>query len=224
MRSCLLSALLCTLGLFAPAVASAADAAPLQAREAARQAQATWLSQQLHRPVDASQILLAPEAAALEGCAIARAWLAPTGATALSLHCPAPTLPHLVLLDLSPTSPGGPYSSTGGPHPPVFGECGEQPKGGPYPPSARNRSVPGGPYSPSFGECGMHPPSPKIVRAGAALRADWRTEFIHAQLSVVALDSGAVGAEIRVRIPQTNRIVRARILSASAVAIIVAGV
>ena len=243
MRSFLLSALLCTLCLFASATASAADTAPLQPREAARQAKGAphlpqsadvglWLSQQLHRPVEASQILLAPEAAALEGCAIARARLASTGATALSLHCPAPTLPHLVLLDLSPISSGGPHPSTGRPYSPPggsyspsFGECGEQRKGGPYPPGARSRSgvdcgVPG---CEAVGECGNQPPAPKIVRAGAALRADWRTEFIHAQLPVVALDSGAVGAEIRVRIPQTNRIVRARILSANAVAIIAAG-
>jgi flagella basal body P-ring formation protein FlgA len=65
--------------------------------------------------------------------------------------------------------------------------------------------------------------SPNIVHAGAALRADWRTDFIHAQLPVIALDSGAAGAEIRVRIPQTNRIVRARILGPHTVAIIMAG-
>lgn len=65
--------------------------------------------------------------------------------------------------------------------------------------------------------------SPNIVRAGAALTADWRTAFIHAQLPVVALQAGAAGAEIRVRIRQTNRIVRARILSADTVAIVIAG-
>jgi hypothetical protein len=64
---------------------------------------------------------------------------------------------------------------------------------------------------------------PAIVRAGAALRADWRTASLHAQLPVVALDSGASGAEIRVRIVNTNRVLRARILSAQDVAIIVAG-
>ena len=46
---------------------------------------------------------------------------------------------------------------------------------------------------------------------------------LHAQLPVVALDSGASGAEIRVRIVNTNRVLRARILSAQDVAIIVAG-
>ena len=54
-------------------------------------------------------------------------------------------------------------------------------------------------------------------------QADWRTAFLHAELPVVALDSGAAGAEIRVRIPSTNRIMRARILSAHTVAIVVAG-
>jgi flagella basal body P-ring formation protein FlgA len=65
--------------------------------------------------------------------------------------------------------------------------------------------------------------APPIVRVGAALRADWRTDLLHAQLPVVALDSGAAGAEIRVRIANTNRILRARILDAKAVAITVAG-
>ena len=62
-----------------------------------------------------------------------------------------------------------------------------------------------------------------MVRAGATLQADWRTDFLHAELPVVALDAGAAGAEIRVRIPSTNRIMRARILSAHTVTIVVAG-
>ena len=84
-------------------------------------------------------------------------------------------------------------------------------------------AAPPSPIKPSLASK-PQPAAPAIVRAGAALHADWSTAFIHAQLPVVALDSGAAGAEIRVRIPQSNRIVRARILSAHAVAIVVAGV
>ena len=222
MRLRLLPALVCTLCLLAPSSASADDA-PRQEQKSAPHATGAahlpqsadvrlWLSQQLHRPLESSQILLAPDAATLQGCSIARARRTPTGATAFSLLCPAPALPHLVLLDLSSTDMAAP-------HPPVAGEC------------AKQHTAEGGPHPPSFGECGVHQalasapaPSPNIVRAGAALRADWRTEFIHAQLPVVALDSGAAGAAIRVRIPLTNRIVRARILSASTVALIAAGV
>jgi flagella basal body P-ring formation protein FlgA len=61
------------------------------------------------------------------------------------------------------------------------------------------------------------------VRAGATLEADWRTPALHAELPVVALDSGAAGAEIRVRIANTSRILRARILTARSVAILTAG-
>ncbi len=219
------STLVCTLCL----LGSAAAAQPLQTQTELRQTQALWLSQQLHRTIEAAQILVSPESTTLEGCTITRSRLAPTGATALSLRCPASRLPHLVLLNVTDT--GGPHlpgargrSAAGGPHPPAVGECGMQ-------------HTPGGPHA--VGECGMQraalasssapaaapraAPSSNIVRAGAALTADWRTAFIHAQLPVVALESGAAGAEIRVRVPQTNRIVRARILSADAVAIVMAG-
>ncbi|HVJ05300.1 MAG TPA: flagella basal body P-ring formation protein FlgA [Candidatus Saccharimonadales bacterium] len=62
-----------------------------------------------------------------------------------------------------------------------------------------------------------------IVRTGSALRADWRTDNMHALLDVIAMDSGDTGAEIRVRISHTNRVMRARILNAHAVSIIPAG-
>jgi len=188
MRIRLSSAFVFTLCLLALAIPSA----HAQAQDPSRQSQAAWLSRQLHQPVQASQILLAPEAAELDGCTIARTRRAPTGATALSLRCPAPSLRRLVLLDLN---------LGGSPHPPSVGARETQHT------AITSRTL----------------PSPNIVRAGAALRADWRTAFIHAQLPVVALDSGAAGAEIRVHIPQTNRIVRARILSAKAVSIISPG-
>jgi hypothetical protein len=156
-----------------------------------QQAAALWLSRQLHRPVEASQILVSPPDTALEGCTITRTRHASIGATALSLRCPALALPHLVLLHL----PADATSSTG----PIS-------------------KIP--PRNPPHGLAVKVPP---IVRAGAALRADWRTASLHAQLPVVALDSGASGAEIRVRIVNTNRVLRARILSAQDVAIIVAG-
>lgn len=209
MSSCLVSALVCTVCLLGSAVAACAAGVPLPAQEGPRLAQALWLSQQLHHPVEAAQILLFPEAATLEGCTVRRIRRASTGAMSLSLRCPASRLPHLVLL-----------ADTGGPHPgtsaafgsvsgcEAVGECAIQ--------STTRAS-----HTPSLSQ--LAAASPKIVRAGAALRADWHTDFIHAQLAVVALDSGAAGAEIRVRIPQTNRIVHARILSSDAVAIVPAG-
>ncbi len=67
------------------------------------------------------------------------------------------------------------------------------------------------------------PLPPPVVQAGSTLQADWRTDSMRASIQVVALDSGAAGAEIRVRVARTNRILRARILSAHNVAIIAAG-
>jgi flagella basal body P-ring formation protein FlgA len=66
------------------------------------------------------------------------------------------------------------------------------------------------------------PKAAPIVRAGAALHADWRNSTLHAQLPVIALEAGAAGDEIRVRIAHTNRILHARILSAHNVSIIAA--
>jgi hypothetical protein len=100
---------------------------------------AAWLSQQLQRGVQPSQILLAPPANTLQGCTITRTRLALTGATSLSLRCPAHNLPQLVLLNL----PRAPVS-----HPPSL----------------------------------LSSPIAPIVRAGAALNADWRTSILHAQL------------------------------------------
>jgi hypothetical protein len=191
-----------------------------------REEQALWLSQQLHRPIEASQILLASEATTLEGCTITRARLAATGATALSLRCPSSRLPHLVLLNLSSADAAPPLPASFNANPSTVES-----------PMAHIRRAPatGAPISypaakPQLANVEFTPASgapvaatPNIVRAGAALRADLRTGFIHAQLPVIALDPGTAGAEIRVRILQTNHIVRARILSADAVAILVAG-
>jgi hypothetical protein len=190
-----------------------------------REEQALWLSQQLHRPIEASQILLASEATTLEGCTITRARLAATGATALSLRCPSSRLPHLVLLNLSSAdAPPLPASFNANPSTnespvahirrvPATGAPISYPAAKPQLANVEFTSASGAPVA----------ATPNIVRAGAALRADLRTGFIHAQLPVIALDPGTAGAEIRVRILQTNHIVRARILSADAVAILVAG-
>jgi hypothetical protein len=178
----------CTLALLlSAATASAATASA--ATDDHRQLEAQWLTQQLHRPVEASQILVFLYRGPLEGCAITRARRESIGATSLSMRCPAPVLPQLVLLNLSleldpaSVSPSAHFA----------------------PPRPRSHGA------------------PPIVRAGAVLAADWRTDSLHAQLPVIALDSGAAGAEIRVRVPQSNRIMRARILGAHTVAIIVAG-
>jgi flagella basal body P-ring formation protein FlgA len=68
------------------------------------------------------------------------------------------------------------------------------------------------------------PSVPPTVRVGAALQADWVTPSLHAQLPVVAIESGGAGDEIRVRVKDTNRIMHARILSAHTVSILSAGV
>ncbi len=184
MRPCYLFALFNTLVLLLSAMPSSAATEP--------QTAALWLSHQLHRQIEASQILVFPQASALEECTITRARRASTGATALSLRCPTLALPQLVLLHLSidDTAPGAEWKL----------------------------------HDTSHGVRGSLLKAPPIVRVGAALRADWRTDSLHAQLPVVALDSGAAGAEIRVRIANTNHILRARILDAKAVAVIVAGV
>jgi hypothetical protein len=163
------SILICTLAIFI-----SADAAP--AATESKQAVALWLSQQLHSQIEASQVLVSPGAAALEGCVITRARPAQTGATSLSLRCPERILPQLVLLNISVDA---------APH------------------------IPAAP--------------PPIVRAGATLHADWRTESMHAEIPVIAIDSGALGAEIRVRIARSDRIIRARILGAHIVSIVAAG-
>jgi hypothetical protein len=64
---------------------------------------------------------------------------------------------------------------------------------------------------------------PPLVRAGATLQADWRTPSLHAEMPVVALDSGASGSLIRVRVGGSNRIMRGRIVTAHTVSIIAAG-
>lgn len=150
--------------------------------EESRQSAAAWLSHQLHRSVDVSQILAAPVGNSLEGCAITHVRPAATGDTSLVLRCPAYPLPQLVLLHLSLGAPT-------------------------LPTVVAHRTTATTP----------------MIRAGMALRADWRTAALHAQLPVVALDSGANGAEIRVRVANTSRIMRARVISAHAVSILSAG-
>ncbi len=69
-------------------------------------------------------------------------------------------------------------------------------------------------------------PCPKVapmVRAGTVLQAYWRTPQLHAQLPVIAIESGAAGGEIRVRVANTTRIMRARIVNAHTAAIVSAG-
>jgi hypothetical protein len=178
------------------------------------ESQALWLSEQLHHPIEAAQILLAPDSP-LEGCTITRARRSATGATALTLRCPTSRLPHLLLLTGAPHLPhladaapsSSPHQPMGCPHTPAVGACGAQP-------------CVGAPHLPYLADAGLCSP---IVHAGTTLTADWHTDFIHARLPVVALDSGSAGAEIRVRIPQTRRIVRARILGPHAVAILATG-
>jgi hypothetical protein len=143
---------------------------------------AAWLSQQLHQPVDASQVLSAPDAPSLDGCSIMHLRAAATGGIALTLRCPTYPLPQLMLLRLSANIPRSPIAS----------------------PTALQHHTP-------------------LVRAGDALHADWRTSALHAELPVVALDCGTDGAEIRVRVSHSNRILRARILNAHNVAIVSAG-
>jgi hypothetical protein len=143
---------------------------------------AAWVSQQLHQPVDATQVLSAPDDPSLDGCSIMRLHMAATGGLALVLRCPTHPLPQLVLLRASSNIPQNATALR----------------------AARPHCIP-------------------LVRAGAALHADWRTSALHAELPVVALDSGADGAEIRVRVSHSSRILRARILNANNVAIVSAG-
>lgn len=198
MRTRILSAtLLCLLGLRAAAAAADTSAA------GPRRDAAVWLSQQLHRPVEPAQILLVPRTGSLEGCTITRMRPAPTGATALSLRCPAHVLPQLVLLkiplDADANLASNPNGLLSGVRPGVVPNT--------MPGALRHAA----------------PNTPPLVRAGAALEADWRTPVLHAELPVVALDSGAAGAEIRVRIAQGIRVLRARILTAHTVTIVEAG-
>ena len=160
-----------------------------------RQAAAAWLTQQLHQQVEPAQILVVPESDSLEGCTILRVRPAPTGATSLSLRCPAHILPQLVLVKISfDAVPEGILASASA-HSPRASVLAKT----------------------------AAPKTPPLVRAGAALEADWRTPALHAELPVVALDSGAAGSEIRVRVAHGVRVLRARILTAHSVAIVEAG-
>lgn len=158
-----------------------------------RQAAALWLTGQLRVPVEPAQILTIPGSGSLQGCSILRARPEPTGATSLSLRCPTHVLPQLVLLKI-------PFDAV---------------------PANISASAPS-PHA-SAAPKTVAPKVPPLVRAGAALEADWRTPALHAELPVVALDSGAAGAEIRVRIAHGVRVLRARILTAHSVTIVEAG-
>ena len=84
MRTLFIMATLCAVA--APALGSSSGAT------------AHWLSQQLHTEIAASQIISAPAAAELEGCAVANTKPTQTGAIAVAVRCDAPRLPRLILL------------------------------------------------------------------------------------------------------------------------------
>lgn len=161
-------------------------------------AAALWLTRQLHRPVESAQVLAFPHPASLEGCSIKRLRPAPTGATALSLRCPGRPLPQLLLLDLSGVSTANAACKAGKQSVPA--NCA----------NIRNTTR-------------KQAALPPLVRPGASLHADWRTPSLHAELPVVALDSGAIGSEIRVRVVNSDRVFRAHILTAKSVTIVEAG-
>jgi hypothetical protein len=211
MRILISSTLLCLLAgsHLTAAAASRTEAAPAE-QSAFVAASAAWLTHQFNRPISPAQILAAPEAS-LEGCIITRLRPAITGATALSLRCPGQSLSQLLLLDLSPdaakTSTAS-CRSASGLQPPSFGDCGATAQRDAHHPSVSRKSA---------------ATLPPIIRAGASLQADWRTPSLHAELPVVALDSGPIGAEIRVRVAHSDRVFRAHILTANSVTIIEAG-
>ncbi|MGC2210600.1 MAG: hypothetical protein WA532_10865 [Candidatus Korobacteraceae bacterium] len=198
----LTAALICLLVLSA----TAASAGPAEPRPAEpRQAAALWLTAQLHRPVEPAQILIVPESGTLDGCSILRTRPAPTGATALSLRCPDHLLPQLVLLKI-------PLDTVSVNVPAAAPAAGSNAL-----PAATTAGHPSPTPKPAAAK------APPLVRAGATLDADWRTPALHAEFPVVALDFGAAGSEIRVRIAHGVRVLRARILTAHSVAILEAG-
>jgi hypothetical protein len=147
-----------------------------------RNATVEWLSQQLQRRVDASEVLAAPADDSLEGCVITRVRATITGATLLRLRCPLHPLPQLILLHLFL-------------NPSTLRAAIARPKIAPAP----------------------------MVHAGSVLQAYWRTSQLNAQLPVVAIESGVAGGEIRVRVANTTRIMRARIVNAHTAAILSTG-
>jgi hypothetical protein len=198
----LTAALFCLLVLHAAAAcASSAESSPAEPKQAA----ALWLTAQLHRPVEPAQILIVPQSGTLDGCSILRARPASIGATSLSLRCPDHLLPQLVLLKI-------PFDTVSVNVPAAA-------------PAAGSNALPASSPSthPSATPKPAAPKPPPLVRAGAALEADWRTPALHAEFPVVALDFGAAGSEIRVRIAHGVRVLRARILTAHSVAIVEAG-
>jgi hypothetical protein len=201
---------------------SALGSAAAASTTAPQQLAARWLSGQLHRAVEPSQILVSPQATDFESCAIVHARRAPTGATALSLRCPTLALPQLLLLHPSLDAASLDAAALGAgwlSHITPQGESRSSSREASNSQAGSNRLAPGLSH-PGLSHPGLSPKPLSIVRAGATLRADWRTDSLHAQFPVVALDSGAASAEIRVRITNTNRILRARILSAQAVVIV----
>ena len=197
----LTAALFCFLVLHA--VAASASSAESSAAKS-KQAAAAWLTGQLHHPVEPAQILIVPQSGTLDGCSILRARPASIGATSLSLRCPDHLLPQLVLLKIPLDTVSVNVPAAGPSHP----------SGLSHPASSSHPSATPKPAATKV---------PPLVRAGAALEADWRTPALHAEFPVVALDFGAAGAEIRVRIAHGVRVLRARILTAHSVAILEAG-
>ena len=151
---------------------------------------ARWLSQQLQQPVEAAQVLVSPEFASFEGCTILRVRPAHADATSLSVRCPGRVLPQLVLLNIPP----GELS---------VGTAAALPQ-------HANDGRTGGPAKIAA----------PLVHAGTVLKAEWNTLAIRIAMPVVALEAGASGGEIQVRVPKTNRVLRARVLTAHSVEIL----
>lgn len=133
-----------------------------------------------------------------------KAWVATTGATAVSLRCNSQTLPQLLLVTV-PVAELNPTATA------------EQ--------SEEQQHLQGG--SASAGQKTNGPPraapnnrASKLVHPGTHLQANWRMQDLRARLTVVALDGGEVGDEIRVRIVAGQRVLRARIVDAHTVNIV----
>jgi hypothetical protein len=167
---------------------------PPPAAALSREQAAEWLSAQLETAIEPAQLLAWPEAPGLDGCRITRLRAAATGGMALSLRCPAMRLPHSILLRLAP----------------------EQAQAVLHSPAAALRTVSA---QRALAAARVQP----LVRSGAAVRALWQGGALRFRLPVIALDSGAAGAEIRVRNPIGGPALRARIVSAGEVLLLAPG-
>ena len=61
---------------------------------------ARWLSQQLQRSIDATQVLSVPRIASFDECSIGRVRTAITGSTEIDVRCAALLFPQVLLIDL----------------------------------------------------------------------------------------------------------------------------